>query len=198
MKKIVFSLIALMTFVGCKLNPEVVYYEPPQIENIAISHDLSAVTANDDIYISADVTNFFGRGFVCVKYWVCNNDWGETPPEMKFIADALYKWVEPQGDEEEGSWKKLASLNHTYTYTCPSCGNATLMKPSTCTQCSFKEDKEYKFVANNVMIAPNCPVTFEAIIPKQKAGKFVMFALYCTSEYGIYAYSDFYSYTVQP
>lgn len=192
------ALVAMLLCAGCELDPGIKYYKVPTIENVAISHDLAAVTPNDDVHISATVTNSFGVGFVGVRYWVCTNDWGTTLPEMKFINEALYKWVEPQGEQTDGSWKKLASLSSTYTYTCPSCGNATLTKPATCTECNFKEDKENKFASNYVAFEAGKPFAFEAVIPKQKAGKFVMFTVYCTSEYGIFSSSDYYSYTVQP
>ena len=197
-KGMVMAFATLFLLIGCELDPNIKYYKEPKIENLTISHDLNAVTANDEIYITATATSFFCRGFVGVRYWVCTNDWGDTPPEMKFENEVLYKWIEPQSEEEEGSWKKLASLSHTFTYTCPSCGHATLTKPSSCTECKFTESKDVKFIANNVVVEENKPFAFEAVIPKQKAGKFVIFTLYCTSEYGIYTNTDYYSYTVQP
>lgn len=205
MKKLLWALVAIITFAGCELDPKLRYYDLPTIENVAISHDLTNVTANDDLQISAKVTSPFGRGFVCVKYWVFTPTWGEQTPEMRIVRknQELQMKVEPTVEGEEATWKKLASIAHTYIYVCPACGAQTLTKPTTCTACEFKEDKERKFAANNVVIEEGKPFDFEAVIPKQKAGKMVIFTLYCTTEYGIELYSpstlsEYYTYTVQP
>ena len=166
MKKLFVLIVAILTFAGCELDPNIKYYQSPKIENIALSHDLATVTANDDVSVMAEVTSPFGSGFVCVKYWIGTNTWGDNTPELRFNPknQELQIKVEPQAEGEEATWKKLASIQHTETIT----------------------------------IEQGKPFTLEAVIPRQKAGKFVMFTVYCTSEYGIFTYSDYYSYTVQP
>ncbi len=166
MKKLFVAIIALLAFVGCELDPNIKYYKSPKIENIAFSHDLTGITVNDDVTVMADVTSPFGRGFVCVKYWVCTPTWGDSTPELRFNPknQELQIKVEPTAEGEEVTWKKLASIQHTETVT----------------------------------IEQGDPFALEAVIPKQKAGKFVMFTVYCTTEYGIESRSDYYTYTVQP
>jgi hypothetical protein len=139
-----------------------------------------------------------------VKYWVGNNTWGDTTPELRIVPknQELQIKVEPTTEGEEVTWKKVASISHTYTYICPSCSGQTTTKPAICPSCEFKEDSEKKFAAKDVIIDEGKPFHFEAVIPKQKAGKFVMFTIYCTTEYGIESYcpsslTNYYSYTVQ-
>lgn len=205
MKKLLWALVAILTFTGCELDPKLRYYKLPTIENVAISHDLTNVTVNDQVQVSAKVSSPFGRGFACVKYWVCTPTWEEgTTPELRVVRknQELQVKVEPTAEGEEPTWKKLASISHTYTYVCPSCSGQTLTNPSICPSCEFKEDKETKFVAKNIPFEAGEPFDFEAIIPKQKAGRLVIFTIYCTTEYGIELYSpatlsEYYTYTVQ-
>ena len=200
MKKLFWALVAIIAFAGCELNPKLQYYDLPTIENIEISPDLTNVTASDEVHISASVTNHFGHGWVCVKYWVGTKSWGDIEPEFRFIkkTQELQIKVEPQAEGEEVTWKKFASISHTYIYVCPSCGGTTLTKPSICPSCEFKESSDSKFAAKDIKIEEGETFNFEAVIPKQKADKFVMFTIYCTSAYGIENYSDYYTYTVQP
>ncbi len=197
MRSPIWILAMALLFVGCELDPNPPYYKKPTIAQLQISPALENVTANDEVAVAASVTNPFGRGFVCVKYWVCDNSWGEETPEMKFDnkTEDLYMKVEPQNPEEEVSWKKLASVKHTYIYTCSNCGFSASSKPQLCPLC---EDASATFNSLNIVIEEGKPYAFETVIPKQKAGKFVKFVIYCTSEYGIYSKSDYYTYTVQP
>ena len=200
MKRVLIILAAVLAFTGCELDTNPQYYQIPKIANVSITPDLANITANDDVTISASVTNYFGRGWVCVKYWVGTNSWGDSTPEFRFNPknQELQMKVEPQNEGEKVTWKKVASISHTYIYVCPSCGGTTLTKPSVCPSCEFKESGDTKFAAKDVTLEEGKAFAFEAVIPKQKKDKFVMFTVYCTSEYGIEAYSDYYSYTVQP
>lgn len=190
-------LVMIPLLMGCELDPAIRYYEKPTIEKIEISPALESVTAADDIAVTASVNSPFGRGFVSVKYWVCDNSWGDETPEMKFEnkTEDLYIKVVPDNPEEEVTWKKLASVKHTYVYTCSNCGFATSTKPQTCPSC---EEPSATFNSSNFTIEEGKTIKFETVIPKQNAGKFVKFVIFCTSEYGIYSYSDYYTYTVKP
>lgn len=195
MKKLIFILVALFAFAGCELDPNPNFYQSPKIENISVSPELGSITKNDNVTVSATVTNTYGTGYVCVKYWVCTPTWGaDEEPQLKIDKDALYQWIEPQEEGAEGEWKKLASLKHTYLYSCKGegCDFEDSLKPSACPNCSGKD-----FATSDVSCQANKPFAFETQIPKQSSGKFVIFNIYCVSEYGIYSYSENFSYTVQ-
>ena len=200
MKRLLWALVALLTFSSCELEPYPQYYKSITIENIAFSHELESITASDALTVSATITNYYGKGYVGVRYWVCNNTWGEELPHLKIENNTLYEWVEPQGEEVEGKWNKLASIKTTYDYHCngknendESCGYVGKLKPSACPSCGGKD-----FKAKTVEFAPDKPFAFEAAIPKQSKGKVVFFDIHAASEYGILTDSKLYHYTVQP
>ena len=115
MKKLLFVLAAAVALVGCDLDDNPIYYELPDFVNISYSPELDCVTANDEVSVSATVINYYGTGYTCVKYWVCNKSWEseEDKPQFKIDVDALYQWIEPTEEGKEGEWKKLASMKHT-------------------------------------------------------------------------------------
>lgn len=113
MKKLFALIISVMALTGCDLDDNPLYYKLPDITNIAYTPELESITANDEVAVSATVINYYGIGYACVKYWVCDNTWGEQMPELKIEADVLYCWVEPQAEGEQGEWKKLATMKHS-------------------------------------------------------------------------------------
>ena len=195
MKKLIFILVALFAFAGCELDPNPNFYQKPKIENISISPELGSITKDTPVAVSATVTNTYGMGYICVKYWVCTPKWAaDEEPKLKIDKDVLYKWIEPQEEGTEGKWEKLASLSHTYLYTCngEGCDFEDSLKPSACPNCSGTD-----FAKVNVSCQENKPFEFSTQIPKQSKGKFVIFNVYCVNDYGLYAYSENFSYTVQ-
>ena len=102
MKKLFALIISVMALTGCNLDDNPLYYKLPDITNVAYTPELESITANDEVAVSATVINYYGVGYACVKYWVCDNTWGEQMPELKIDADVLYCWVEPQAEGEQG------------------------------------------------------------------------------------------------
>lgn len=113
MKKFFLTFLVVFACVGCKLDPETQYYTMSKIENVTFEPELENITSDDDLIVSATITHHYGIGSACVKYWVCNNSWGEELPELKIENNILYRWVEPASEEESGEWKRLASMQHT-------------------------------------------------------------------------------------
>ena len=196
MKKLIFIFVALSTFAGCKLDPNPDFYEKPKIENISVSPELGSITKDDNITVSAKITNTYGMGYVCVKYWVCTPTWGaDEEPILDINAkNELCQWIEPQSEDTKGEWKKLASLKHTSLYTCKGegCDYEASLKPSTCPDCSGSD-----FASVNVSCPANKPIEFVTQIPKQSKGKFVLFHVYCVNDYGLFNQSENFLYTVQ-
>lgn len=197
MKKLIFILVALFAFTGCELDPNPNFYQKPKIENISISPELGSITKDDNVTVSAKITNTYGMGYVCVKYWVCTPKWSaDEMPVLNIDANTLYQWVEPQEEGAEGKWEKVPSttFKHTYLYTCKGegCDFEDSLKPSACPNCSGSD-----FASVNVTCPANKPIEFVTKIPKQSKGKFVLFHIYCVDDYGLYNQSENFTYTVQ-
>ena len=115
MKRILFALVTLFALAGCELDPNPSYYHAPTIENIVVTPEATTITANDQITVTANVVNYHGKGFACVKYWVFKSNLITDQTKTKFQNEVLYAWEEPTEEGKEGSWKKIVSMKHTDT-----------------------------------------------------------------------------------